>query len=195
MKLSMKLFLLLLTAPTSKVSNEVSMCSFYTYCMQGRVIPEDVLPSLTTQLETNSGSENVPVSTVDSGIQGKRQPFRTSFPYLQSSIQGKAKPQDVSPISMTQLEAKSDPQSPPAAKEGYKNTVHTAPKDAVPPPPRHSLNPATRLKHKLRDTKDLIVCPGVYDGLSARIAQSVGFETLYMVRQRHVYCLCNTSVG
>lgn len=194
MKLSMKLFLLLLTASTSKVSNEVSMCSFYTYCMQGRVIPEDVLPSLTTQLETNSGSENVPVITVDPGIEGKRQAFYTSFPYLQSSIQGKAKPQDVSPISMTQLEAKSDPQSPPAARENLRNTVHTAPTDAV-PPPVHSLNPATRLKHKLRDTKDLIVCPGVYDGLSARIAQSVGFETLYMVRQRHVYCLCNTSVG
>ena len=194
MKLSMKLFLLLLTASTSKVSNEVSMCSFYTYCMQGRVIPEDVLPSLTTQLETNSRSENVPVITVDPGIEGKRQAFHTSFPYLQSSIQGKAKPQDVSPISMTQLEAKSDPQSPPAARENLRNTVHTAPTDAV-PPPVHSLNPATRLKHKLRDTKDLIVCPGVYDGLSARIAQSVGFETLYMVRQRHVYCLCNTSVG
>ncbi|CAO1601599.1 hypothetical protein XANCAGTX0491_005253 [Xanthoria calcicola] len=80
---------------------------------------------------------------------------------------------------MTQLEAKSDPQSPPAAKEGSTAIVHTAPTDAV-PPPTHSLNPATRLKHKLRDTKDLIVCPGVYDGLSARIAQSVGFETLYM---------------
>lgn len=89
---------------------------------------------------------------------------------------------------MTQLEAKSDPQSPPAAKEGSKAIVHTAPTDAV-PPPIHSLNPATRLKHKLRDTKDLIVCPGVYDGLSARVAQSVGFETLYMVRQRHVYSL------
>lgn len=71
MKLSMKLFLLLRTAPRSKVSNEVSMCSFDTYCMQGRVIPEDVVPSLTTQLETNSGSENLPASTVDSEIQSK----------------------------------------------------------------------------------------------------------------------------
>ncbi|KAL8811133.1 MAG: hypothetical protein Q9200_002043 [Gallowayella weberi] len=44
----------------------------------------------------------------------------------------------------------------------------------------HSLSPATRLKHKLQHTKDLIVCPGVYDGLSARIAQAVGFETWYM---------------
>lgn len=45
----------------------------------------------------------------------------------------------------------------------------------------HSLNPATRFKYKLQHTRDLIVCPGVYDGLSARIAQAVGFEVLYMV--------------
>ena len=42
-------------------------------------------------------------------------------------------------------------------------------------------SPATKLKHRLEDTKDLIVCPGVYDGFSARIAMSVGFDTMYMV--------------
>lgn len=41
--------------------------------------------------------------------------------------------------------------------------------------------PATQLKRHLEDTKDLIVCPGVYDGFSARIALSVGFDALYMV--------------
>lgn len=41
--------------------------------------------------------------------------------------------------------------------------------------------PATQLKRRLEDTKDLIVCPGVYDGFSARIALSVGFDALYMV--------------
>ncbi|KAL6716087.1 hypothetical protein ACLMJK_005653 [Lecanora helva] len=40
--------------------------------------------------------------------------------------------------------------------------------------------PATRLKRQLENTKDLIVCPGVYDGFSARIALSVGFDALYM---------------
>jgi len=34
----------------------------------------------------------------------------------------------------------------------------------------------------LENTDDLIVCPGVYDGLSARIAINVGFDALYMVR-------------
>ncbi|KAI9716725.1 MAG: hypothetical protein M1828_007587 [Chrysothrix sp. TS-e1954] len=41
-------------------------------------------------------------------------------------------------------------------------------------------SPATRLKHRLEGTKDLIVCPGVYDGLSARIALSVGCDAMYM---------------
>lgn len=52
-----------------------------------------------------------------------------------------------------------------------------------------SLSPATRLKYKLQHTTDLIVCPGVYDGLSARIAEAVGFETLYMVWQLMVSVL------
>ena len=43
------------------------------------------------------------------------------------------------------------------------------------------LSPATSLKRRLQNTKDLIVCPGVYDGFSARIALSVGFDALYMV--------------
>ena len=43
-------------------------------------------------------------------------------------------------------------------------------------------SPATKLKRRLEDTKDLIVCPGVYDGFSARIALSVGFDAMYMVR-------------
>lgn len=41
---------------------------------------------------------------------------------------------------------------------------------------------ATKLQQKIRETNDLIVCPGVYDGLSARIALSLGFEAMYMVR-------------
>ena len=42
-------------------------------------------------------------------------------------------------------------------------------------------SPATKLKRRLENTKDLIVCPGVYDGFSARIALSVGFDAMYMV--------------
>ena len=42
-------------------------------------------------------------------------------------------------------------------------------------------SPATNLKRRLRETKDLIVCPGVYDGFSARIALAVGCDAMYMV--------------
>lgn len=48
------------------------------------------------------------------------------------------------------------------------------------------LSPATSLKRRLQNTKDLIVCPGVYDGFSARIALSVGFDALYMVSNIHL---------
>ncbi|KAK8042814.1 Isocitrate lyase/phosphorylmutase [Apiospora phragmitis] len=39
---------------------------------------------------------------------------------------------------------------------------------------------ATKLRKMIFDTKELIVCPGVYDGLSARTAIEVGFDAMYM---------------
>ena len=39
---------------------------------------------------------------------------------------------------------------------------------------------ATKLKKMLLESNELIVCPGVYDGLSARTAIEVGFNGLYM---------------
>lgn len=45
-----------------------------------------------------------------------------------------------------------------------------------------NLSAATKLKKMIEDTDELIVCPGVYDGLSARIALRVGFSAMYMVR-------------
>ncbi|KAJ5156908.1 uncharacterized protein N7482_008008 [Penicillium canariense] len=39
---------------------------------------------------------------------------------------------------------------------------------------------ASKLRRMLKDTKALIVCPGVYDGLSARIAMDLGFKAMYM---------------
>jgi len=40
---------------------------------------------------------------------------------------------------------------------------------------------ATKLRRLLEESSDIIVCPGVYDGLSARIALSIGFSAMYMV--------------
>lgn len=40
---------------------------------------------------------------------------------------------------------------------------------------------AKKLRHLIENTDELIVCPGVYDGLSARTAMELGFKSLYMV--------------
>lgn len=41
---------------------------------------------------------------------------------------------------------------------------------------------ANKLRQAIEHGTDIIVAPGVHDGFSARIAQSVGFDCLYMVR-------------
>lgn len=40
---------------------------------------------------------------------------------------------------------------------------------------------STKLQRMLHETNELIVCPGVYDGLSARIAMQLDFKAMYMV--------------
>ena len=40
---------------------------------------------------------------------------------------------------------------------------------------------ATNLRKTLQDPKGFIVAPGVYDGMSARLALAAGFDALYMV--------------
>ncbi|OOF89780.1 hypothetical protein ASPCADRAFT_135699, partial [Aspergillus carbonarius ITEM 5010] len=39
---------------------------------------------------------------------------------------------------------------------------------------------SSKLRKQLRDSDELIICPGVYDGLSARIAINMGFKAMYM---------------
>lgn len=62
------------------------------------------------------------------------------------------------------------------------------------------LSAAARLRQLLADPNQIIVCPGVYDGLTARIALQAGFEALYMVtvplppRQPTMQCLALTNV-
>lgn len=40
---------------------------------------------------------------------------------------------------------------------------------------------ATKLRKMLSETNELVVCPGVYDGLSARTAIELSFNAMYMV--------------
>lgn len=44
------------------------------------------------------------------------------------------------------------------------------------------LSGAKKLRKMLFETDELIICPGVYDGLSARTAIELGFNAMYMVR-------------
>lgn len=41
-----------------------------------------------------------------------------------------------------------------------------------------------RLRELLKDPSNVVVCPGVFDGLSARMALAAGFDAMYMVRKR-----------
>lgn len=50
---------------------------------------------------------------------------------------------------------------------------------------------ASKLRQSLEQGKDIIVAPGVHDGFSARIAQSVGFDCLYMVRAAFPLFICD----
>lgn len=43
------------------------------------------------------------------------------------------------------------------------------------------LTGARRLRELLKDPGRLVVLPGVFDGLTARLALAAGFEALYMV--------------
>lgn len=45
-----------------------------------------------------------------------------------------------------------------------------------------TLSGAKKLRRMIEDTNELVVCPGVYDGLSARTAIELGFNAMYMVR-------------
>jgi len=57
----------------------------------------------------------------------------------------------------------------------------TAPSLNEEPKPVSFLPASTRLRNMINKGDKLIVCPGVYDGFSARIAMSLPFPALYMV--------------
>lgn len=109
-------------------------------------------------------------------------------PNESNPLKGQNNPQNELPPLNTEISPSDIPPSArdpenkvPASTDGYQDSIARAPMPTQKVPTlANSLSPATRLKHKLQHTKGMIVCPGVYDGLSARIAMSVGFPTLYM---------------
>jgi hypothetical protein len=48
-----------------------------------------------------------------------------------------------------------------------------------------TISPASLLRWQIANKDEIVVCPGVYDGLSARIALHAGFKSLYMVSLKH----------
>ncbi len=65
--------------------------------------------------------------------------------------------------------------------------VESGSSDYLPLSPVHveleeALSGARKLRKMIEDTNELVVCPGVYDGLSARTAIELGFNAMYMVR-------------
>lgn len=48
----------------------------------------------------------------------------------------------------------------------------------------YALTGAQRLREMLSNPSKTVVAPGVYDGITARLALAAGFECLYMVRRR-----------
>jgi hypothetical protein len=54
----------------------------------------------------------------------------------------------------------------------------------VAPAVNEPMSGAKKLRKMLFETEELIICPGVYDGLSARTAMELGFNAMYMVSIR-----------
>ena len=49
---------------------------------------------------------------------------------------------------------------------------------------------ASKLREMLKNEDEIVVCPGVYDGFTARLALNAGFKILYMVCFLHLFiCL------
>jgi len=60
-----------------------------------------------------------------------------------------------------------------------------------------SLKPLTgaqRLRELLKDPNRMVLCPGVFDGITARLALKADFECLYMARLSNPACRTYTEL-
>lgn len=72
-------------------------------------------------------------------------------------------------------------QAPPSVPSSASSSASWLPLNHVMASVNKPTSGATKLRKMIFETNELIVCPGVYDGLSARTAIEVGFNALYMV--------------
>lgn len=137
--------------------------------------------------QQNTQQQHVPVVV----SKAQEQEGKTT-PAIQDTTAPAIKAENIEPISPTVTKARHDNLAMTSSMEAYANDAAARPiidstdtsRTGSPPLEYHntdSKSAATRLKRRLQETDELVVCPGVYDGFSARIAISVGFSALYMV--------------
>lgn len=79
------------------------------------------------------------------------------------------------------IQHEGEPLAPPVHSHEQKGDLTPSLAPSIDHVDEAPLPPSTRLQRFLKETDDILVCPGVYDGFSARIALSVGFQAMYMV--------------
>lgn len=77
-----------------------------------------------------------------------------------------------------------DGSAPVTPTESEKNSNSYLPLNHVAASVDRPSSGATKLRKMLLESNEIIVCPGVYDGLSARTAIELGFNGIYMVSER-----------
>lgn len=168
--------------PISNGHNEAGVPSANNH--QQLYIPVLVASLRTQDIDPNSAAETLAngpgtpftTSTVDIAINGAEQ--KASNEKLNINLANELKPAFENKNSSIQVETIEIIPSPPL----------TPTKQVSPALNREEfLSSATRLKKRIEETDELIVCPGVYDGFSARIALHVGFTALYMVIPSFTY--------
>ncbi|KAL1638674.1 hypothetical protein SLS58_008706 [Diplodia intermedia] len=134
--------------------------------------PEDISPVPTKRVKTNNAEPTGALPAAAGSISG----------HHQTAIPAKDVPTDA------QRAADSDDDDDELAGNGLMPTGPIASPSRSTPELVYDdaidtgyLPASTRLRRRIFDHPDrIVVCPGVFDGFSARVAMSVGFEGLYM---------------
>lgn len=79
--------------------------------------------------------------------------------------------------------AKLGPSEPATPTDSEKSANTYLPLNHIAASVDRPMSGATKLRKMLLESNELIVCPGVYDGLSARTAIELGFNGMYMVSE------------
>lgn len=162
--------------PISNGHNEADHQQLYIPVLVASLPNQDIHPNSAAEIFANGPGTLATTPTVDIAINGTEE--KASNEKLIITPAKELKPAFENKNSSIQVETIEIIPSPPS----------TPTKEVSPKLYREEfLSSATRLKKRIEETDELIVCPGVYDGFSARIALHVGFTALYMVISSSTY--------